>query len=271
MKKAFYLITILSITIYSFIIGIFYFWQDNIIFHPETTYHPPPKSYNIDQHFIRYGETDSLHLWHYKNNSFHPTVLYFSGNSFNISHRIFHIDLFKEIGVNAIMFDYRGYGLSSGSIDSKDSFYESAGVAFQFLLKKLKIPKDQIIFWGHSMGAPVATKILGSNNIRAIILESPVTRIEDIGKKNYPFIPISYILKYDFDTYKYINDSDSPLFLIHSKDDETVPFLFAQDLFEFISRDNKQILEISGSHRFGSYNSYQKYYNGIRKFLNSIN
>jgi len=271
LKKVIYLFVAISISIYVILIGYFYFWQEKIIFHPESTYHPPPKSYDIKRHFIHYGETDSLHLWHFNNNSFYPTVLYFSGNSFNISHRIFHIDLFKELGVNAVLFDYRGYGSSSGSIDSKDSFYDSGALAFQFMLNKLKIPKDQIIFWGHSLGAPISLKTLGSSKVRAIILESPVTSIEEIGNRLYPFFPISYILKYDFNTYENINNSNAPILLIHSKDDDTVPFILAENLFGSIKRENKEILMINGSHRLGSYNSFQKYYSGIRKFLSLIN
>ena len=86
MKKIFSIIVSLFVSVYLICIGYFYFWQEKIIFHPERTYHPPPKSLSIKQHFISYGKNDSLHVWHLENNSFYPTVLYFSGNSFNISH-----------------------------------------------------------------------------------------------------------------------------------------------------------------------------------------
>lgn len=271
MKKIFSIIVSLFVSVYLICIGYFYFWQEKIIFHPERTYHPPPKSLSIKQHFISYGKNDSLHVWHLENNSFYPTVLYFSGNSFNISHRNFHIDLFKNLGLNAVMFDYRGYGSSSGSIDSKDSFYESGAMAFDFMLNKLKIPKDQIIFWGHSLGGPISAKTLGITKIRAIVLESPVTSIEDIGNRLYPFFPISYILKYDFNTYEHINNNKSPILLIHSKDDDTVPFLFAENLFQNIERNNKKFLVINGSHRLGSYDSFPRYYDGIKMFLKSKN
>ena len=271
MKKVFYLFTLLAVGICSLSLGYFYFWQEKIIFHPESTYHPPPVSYDIDQHFMRYGETDSLHIWHYKNNSFYPTVLYFSGNSHNISHRIFHIDLFKNIGVNGVMFDYRGYGSSTGSIRSKDSFYDSGALALRFVVNKLKIPEDQIIIWGHSLGAPISLKILGRKKVRGIILESPVTSIEEISKALYPFFPISSLLKYDFNSFENINNNNSPIILIHSKDDNTVPFSLAKTLYESIKRSNKRILIINGSHSEGSYKSFKNYSSGIRKFLSSIN
>ena len=271
MKKVFSVIVSFFVIGYLICIGYFYFWQEKIIFHPEATYHPPPKSFAVEQHFIPYGRNDSLHLWHFRNNSFYPTVLYFSGNSFNISHRNFHVDLFNQLGLNAVMFDYRGYGSSSGSIDSKDSFYDSGTMAFNFLTNKLKVPKNQIIFWGHSLGGPISTKTLGSQKVRAVVLESPVTSIEEIGSRLYPFFPISYILKYDFNIYENINNNSSPVLLIHSKDDTTIPFLYAENLFGKIKRSNKKLLIIKGSHRFGSYDSYDTYYGGIRKFLSSIN
>ena len=271
MKKFIYLFIVISISVAISVTSLFYFWQEKIIFHPESTYHPPPKSYNIKRYFVQYGDSDTLHLWHFKNNSFYPTVLFFSGNSYNISHNIFHLDLFKKLGLNAVLFDYSGYGSSSGSINSEKSFYDSGDAAFKYLLNNLKIPEDQIIFWGYSLGAPVSLKTLQEKRIKAIILESSLTSIKEISNLLYPFFPVSYFLKYDFNSYKTINSNSSPILIIHSIDDEIISYKLANKLYTSINRSNKEVLTINGSHSLGSYDSYNKYYTGIRKFLKSIN
>ena len=102
-----------------------YFNQTSIIFSPSPNYHPPPKSFNISQKFIPFGNNDSLHTWYIKNNKRNLTILYFSGNAFNISHRLFHVDVFNQLEINAIMFDYKGFGLSTGFIDGKIVFMKA--------------------------------------------------------------------------------------------------------------------------------------------------
>ena len=118
------------IVIYLLVIFYIYINQNKIIFSPSPDYHPPPKSFNISQKFIQFGNNDSLHTWYVKNNNRNLTILYFTGNAFNISHRLFHVDVFNQLDINAVMFDYKGYGLSTGSIKGKNSFYESGALVY---------------------------------------------------------------------------------------------------------------------------------------------
>ena len=83
----------LILSIYIIVIGYVYINQHNIILSPSPHYHPPPKSFNIVQNFIHFGDNDSLHTWYIKNNNKKMTALYFSGNAFNISHKLFHVDV----------------------------------------------------------------------------------------------------------------------------------------------------------------------------------
>ena len=57
-----------AISIYILIIGYVYYNQHNIDLSPSSDYHPPPKSFNITQNFIQFGNNDSLHTWHINNN-----------------------------------------------------------------------------------------------------------------------------------------------------------------------------------------------------------
>ena len=56
------------LSLYVVVILYLYFNQHNIVLSPSPHYHPPPKSFNITQNFIQFGDNDSLHTWYIKNN-----------------------------------------------------------------------------------------------------------------------------------------------------------------------------------------------------------
>jgi hypothetical protein len=259
-----------ALSLYISIIGYVYFNQRNIVLSPSSDYHPPPKSFNITQNFIQFGDNDSLHTWYVSNNKNDLTVLYFSGNAFNISHRLFHIDVFNQLNVNAFMFDYKGYGLSTGLIKNKESFFESSELAYEYMIDDLGVPSDSIIYWGYSLGSPIAAQLASKYNSLGIILESPVISINKISEERFPYIPFSIINKFDFDINHYIDRSNVPIILIHSEDDGVIPFRHALAFFNDLERDNKKMIKINGEHRMSAFNSFPVYFDSIHSFISDL-
>lgn len=258
------------VSTYLIVVGYVYLNQHNIVLSPSPHYHPPPRSFNIVQKHIPFNANDSLHAWQITNNKNKKTILYFSGNAFNISHRLFHVDVFNQLGINAVMFDYKGYGLSTGSIKSKESFFESSAVAYNYMVDSLGIPPDSMIFWGYSLGAPIATELASGKNILGLVLESPVISVNKLAKTLHPLLPFSIINKFDFDIEDHINDSASPLLLIHSREDNVIPFPQVFNFYSNLKRQNKTLIEIQGKHRMSSFESFPAYYDGVFTFINNI-
>ena len=258
------------LTIYFIIIIYLYFNQHKIILSPSPHYHPPPKSFNITQRFIHFDNNDSLHTWYIKNNNKKITVLYFSGNAFNISHRLFHVDVFNQLDINAIMFDYKGYGLSTGSIIGKESFFESSELVYNFMIDSLGVPTDSMLFWGYSLGGPIAAQLASGKNIHGIVLESPVISVNKISKEIYPYLPFSIINKFDFNIEDFIYASNAHILVIHSEEDNIIPFRHVSDFFNNLNRKNKKMIRIHGQHRLSSFDSFPIYYKGVSSFIKGL-
>jgi len=258
------------LSIYILIIAYVYINQANIVLSPSSDYHPPPKSFNITQNFIQFGNNDSLHTWHISNNNNNLTVLYFSGNAFNISHRLFHVDVFNQLNLNAVMFDYKGYGLSNGLIEGRESFFESSELVYNYMIEDLGISPDSIIFWGYSLGSPIAAELASKKNCLGIILESPVISINKISKEKFPYLPFSMINKFDFNINHYIDKSDAPIILIHSVEDDVIPIRHALDFYNNLNRNNKKMLKIKGKHRLSAFNSFPVYFDNIKYFISDL-
>ena len=258
------------LSIYILIIAYVYINQANIVLSPSSDYHPPPKSFNITQNFIQFGNNDSLHTWYISNNNNNLSVLYFSGNAFNISHRLFHVDVFNQLNLNAVMFDYKGYGLSNGLIEGRESFFESSELVYNYMIEDLGISPDSIIFWGYSLGSPIAAELASKKNCLGIILESPVISINKISKEKFPYLPFSMINKFDFNINHYIDKSDAPIILIHSAEDDVIPIRHALDFYNNLNRNNKKMLKIKGKHRLSAFNSFPVYFDNIKSFISDL-
>ena len=97
-----------------------------------------------------------------------PLLLFFHGNGGNLSHRIEKISFFHSLGFNVFIMDYRGYGESSGS-PSEQGLYKDAQSSYDYLITALKFKPEQIILFGESLGAAVATEMALKNKVGAVI------------------------------------------------------------------------------------------------------
>ena len=86
------------------------------------------------------------------------TVLFFHGNAGNISHRLETIKIYNQLGFNFLIFDYRGFGASTGK-PSEEGTYIDADTVWQYLIEQKKLSPDEIIVVGRSLGGGVAAEL----------------------------------------------------------------------------------------------------------------
>ncbi len=89
---------------------------------------------NIYYHKPSEDKCDSyIHGWYFNNyNEGHKTVLFCHGNSLNISYRQYIVDICQQLELNLLIFDYRGFGKSSGK-PSKHNLRQDGAAAYKYL------------------------------------------------------------------------------------------------------------------------------------------
>jgi fermentation-respiration switch protein FrsA (DUF1100 family) len=157
------------------------------------------------------------------------------------------ISFFHDLGLNVFIFDYRGYGQSKGS-PSEQGLYRDADAAYHYLIAR-GIPSERIIGYGESLGGAVIIDLASRQPMKALIVESAFTSVMEMAAVHYPFIP-QCILSSRFDSKEKIARVGIPKLIIHSEDDEIVPFWLGESLFE-AAEPPKAFLKISGSHNDG--------------------
>lgn len=244
-----------------------YIFQGRLLYFPDKSISANPDDYALKYEEVYFKTDDDirLHGWYIPVDAAQYTLLFCHGNAGNISYRLESIKQFHELGFNVFIFDYRGFGRSEGKI-SEPGTYLDAQAAWNYLVDEKKIYSNNIIIFGRSLGAAIACQLATQQNPAALIMESAFRSIPDLAAQIYPFLPLRWLTRFEYNNRENVKKINCPLLIIHSKQDEIIPYSHAEKLYEAANHP-KQFLEIRGSHNDGFYVSKQIYGKGIKDFL----
>ncbi len=228
-----------------------YFGQSRLVYFPEKPLSLTPEAIGLDYTSVTIATRDGeiLHGWWMSVPSAKGTVLFFHGNAGNISHRINYLAMFKRLGYNTLLFDYRGYGQSSG-VPSESGTYLDAQAAWRYLTEIRGIAPARIVLFGESLGGAVAAWLATQEKPGLLALASTFTSVPDLAAEIYPFLPVRWLSRFDYDTHKSLRSVTCPVFIAHSPQDEIIPFEHGQQLFQ-AAPEPKQFLTLEGGHNIG--------------------
>ncbi len=243
--------------------------QSNYIYFPDSGIFRTPASAGLKYEGVTLRTEDGVHIagWYVPAEESRFTILFCHGNAGNISDRLEFLTMFNRLGLSTFIFDYRGYGESEGS-PTEEGTYMDAEAAYDYLVREKGIPPARIIVMGRSLGGSVASYIASRYPVRALIVESSFTSIKDLAPL-YMIIPAKFFSRFSYNTMEYIKDTDVPVMIIHSRDDEIIPFSHGLKLYEAAGA-GKEFVEIQGFHSSGYLQSYEKYRDRIDSFINSL-
>lgn len=209
-----------------------------------------------------------LHGWYVPAEDRQPTILFFHGNAGNLSHRLDTLRLFHQLGLNTLIFDYRGYGRSEGA-PSEPGTHLDALAAWRYLVESRGVPGNKIVLFGRSLGAAVATGLAARHMPAGLILESAFTSVPDLAAQLYPFMPVRLLTRYHYDNHALMATISCPVLVIHSRADEIIPFSHGLALFA-AAPEPKRLLVIQGRHNDGFLISAEQYLKGISSFIDAL-
>jgi fermentation-respiration switch protein FrsA (DUF1100 family) len=241
--------------------------QASFVFFPDPELLSNPAKHGLPFRDLTLTTSDSvkLHAWYLPADSSRGVILFCHGNGGNISYVIETLAALHGLGFDVLAFDYRGYGLSEGEPE-EEGLYRDADAAWNFLVDERGVDPSSIVLHGRSLGGGVATYLATKHRPAALILESTFTSIPDIGAKIFPYFPIRLLSQIKFETLKRLPGIEAPVLVIHSRDDEMIPFDHGRSLFA-AAKEPKEFLEIGGDHNSGFHVSGRKYVEGIGGFL----
>ena len=195
-------------------------------------------------------------------------LLFFHGNAGNISHRLESIRQFMRLDLSVLIIDYRGYGQSEGRT-TEQGIYRDADAAWRYLTETMGTPQERIVLFGRSMGASAAAYLAAHRQPLALIVESSFTSVPDIAGEYYPWLPVRWLSRLRHSTEAFVRQARSPVLVIHSRDDEIVPFRHGEAIFAAV-RGSRTFLEIRGTHNDAFLRDETNYLTGLQSFLDGL-
>jgi hypothetical protein len=213
-------------------------------------------------------EGETTHAWYVPIENARGTVLFSHGSGGNISTRLDTVELFRELRMNVFLYDYGGYGSSTGG-PSERRCYGDVRAAWRYLTETRGIPPVQIVLFGRSMGGGPTSQLASEVTPAGVILESTFVSMPAVAQTVIPVLPMRLIVRHQFANAAKVPRFTSPLLVIHSTDDELVPYEHGQALYHLAS-EPRQFIQIHGSHTSGFLESRSVWLAGMGLFLDTV-
>lgn len=250
--------------------GLMYLQQPSMIFFPDRRLQATPAQWGFDYEDVSFRAADGvqLHGWYVPRAGARRVLLFFHGNAGNISHRGDSIAIFNRLGLDVFIFDYRGYGRSEGQ-PGEEGMYRDASAAWRYLTEKRGFASEDVILFGRSLGGAVAANLAAEVPAGGLILESTLSSARDFANLVFPLLSRLVLLRYNFDTLAKVRQASCPLLVLHSREDEVMPFRLGEKVYA-AAGEPKRFVEISGDHNGGFLRSQPAYEAALADFVRTI-
>jgi fermentation-respiration switch protein FrsA (DUF1100 family) len=218
----------------------------SLVFMPQKKIYVTPAMLHLksDDVYFRSGPY-ILHGWWLHADGGPPkgTILFVHGNAENISTHIASVYWLPHYGYDVFLFDYRGYGLSTGK-PTLPGVQQDYAAALNYVFHRPGANTRNVFVFGQSLGAAVV--LVGTDTspyksrLRAVIVEGAFTSYRSVAREELGDFWLTWLFQWPLsltinDDYRPIDHiagiSPTPVLLIHSKQDEVIPFHNALELY----------------------------------------
>jgi len=234
-----------------------YLRQESLLFYPE----PLPADYAFaipDTEEVRI-EVDGATLCALHLKLPHPkgVVFFLHGNAGNLASWFVNAPFYRQANFDLFMFDYRGYGKSTGRIQSEAQLRSDVMAAWRTIAPRYQGLRT--VVYGRSLGTALAAGLAAQIQPDLTILVSPYWSMVELARLHYPLLP-TFLLRYRLRTFQDLARVQQPVLLIHGDRDPLIPFDHSVRL-QAVTR-NVQLVQVQGA-AHGDLQDYDQYLRAI--------
>ena len=212
---------------------------------------------------------DQIHGWFFRSPRSKRLVLINHGNAGNIIHRMLIVRDFLQLGCSVFVYDYRGYGASTGKL-SAAGLVEDSEAAYDYATSKLGFEPEHIILYGESIGTAVTCRLAQERKYEALILQSSLSSLPEVAGDGVIWLRTYPEWVYPdphYNTARIIAGLKGPFLFIHGMKDKTVPYQHSEKLLALAAEPKTLVPLPNASHNDVQDQDEPIYFAGIKKFL----
>lgn len=245
-------------------------FEERLVYYPDPVIHETPESVGLSYSDVRFEAADGSLLdgWYVPSSNPRAVVLVCHGNGGNISTRVPLLAGLHRLDLDVFIFDYGGYGRSSGR-PSEHGTYLDAAAAWRWIGENVPaadISRLPVILMGRSLGGPIAAHLASIHHPAALVLDSTFPSLRSLVRDRAPYLPVGLLLRYRYDTAAFLRDVHCPILVVHSRGDTVVPIEEGRKLYAAIGGP-KKFVELRGPHVGGFRFDATRYERALSGFL----
>ena len=262
---------LLGVSLLGFISGCWNWFVESQVFFPDTTIEKTPVDFSLPFEDVWFTSSDSVRLngWLIPASSPNRLLLFCHGNAGNISHRLDNVRLLYSMGISVFIFDYRGYGLSQGSISEK-GFYLDSEAAYEVAREWAEKHGAKLVIFGRSLGGIAATHLGATKRCDGLILESTFTNMGAMASAHFPLPFAETLLKHRLNAAGQIVQVRVPILFFHGDRDKVVPIKLGRKLFEAAPNPKEFVVIPGAGHNDTYFVGGSAYFKKIESFFGNL-
>ena len=246
------------------------FRQSRHVYYPQRALDGSPADFGLafEEVSLKAGDGTSIHGWYIPSEttaSTAVTVLFCHGNGGNISHRLEMASQLRRMGLNVLLFDYRGYGRSEGK-PSEEGTYLDAQAAWDYLTQARGMEPSRVVIYGRSLGGAIAAHLAMDTQPGALVLDSAFTSAPDMARRMFRGLPVRLLCRFNYNTLAALKRIKCPVLIAHARPDEVIPYAHGERLFA-AAAEPKQFYELTCTHNVGGIESDPRYRQVLAAFI----
>ncbi len=220
----------------------------------------------LEDVWLQVDETARVFGWFVDAGPGHPVVLWCHGNAGNVSHRLANLSELYRRRLSVLLFDYRGYGQSTGT-PSEAGLYRDALAVYDYLVRERRIPTHRIILFGRSLGGAVAGEVALQRSSAGVILESAFPSIQSMADHHYLGLPAHWFVNVTFNLIDKVSQLKVPLLVVHGDRDTIVPMTLGRKVYDSAPEPKRWYLVKGADHNDLPYVGGHPYFQTLVDFI----
>lgn len=248
-----------------------------VLFYPDVSDNETYKVKDVDGVALEKVEIDNgrggkLFAWFLKPPQAKYVVLFSHGNAGNVTNRIYKIGDIARAGVGVLIYDYSGYGKSSGA-PSLPNMIADAVASYDYLKDVRKVHPSHIVFYGESLGGGITSELMKLRKPEGVILESTFLSPETFAKEEIAFMnmyPSALFFEPTLNNRAMVEKDHPPLLIIYGARDETIPPTHSQRLFASAKEPKTLVVLPASDHNYTEEHDRATYTSAIKDFIGRL-
>jgi len=241
--------------LYGLVLALLWFGQERLLFLPTplAPEHRLALERDVHERFVAVPGA-RLHALHLKLPAPRGVVFFLHGNAGNLESWFVDLDVYRDANFDVFMLDYRGYGKSSGRIESEQQLHADVRAAWDAVAPQYAGKKRVLL--GRSLGTGLAVPLALQVQPELTVLVSPYTSLRALAAEHTPWVP-GFVLRYPLATDAAIAQLRTPLLLLHGARDDVIAPRHSEELQRLQPRARLTIVRDAGHNDLQAFDGYR--------------